>query len=123
VDSLSALERVGSAEVLPRLRHRPDAYVKESGVATLLTAAAPGANGAGTSVTDAHPVGAHRTPSCWCATSRRPDGWRRGLVVLKMRSSGHGHEVREFTIDDAGMHLGEPSARRAAAARATHTRL
>jgi len=32
----------------------------------------------------------------------------RGLMVLKMRGSEHAKEIRRFTIDGAGMHLGEP---------------
>ena len=31
---------------------------------------------------------------------------RRGLAVLKMRGSMHQKEIREFTIDDKGMHIG-----------------
>ena len=32
----------------------------------------------------------------------------RGLMVLKMRGSEHAKEIRRFTIDGAGMHLGDP---------------
>ena len=32
---------------------------------------------------------------------------RRGLTVLKMRGSAHGKEIREFSIDASGMHLGK----------------
>lgn len=31
---------------------------------------------------------------------------RRGLTVLKMRSSKHDTEIREFSIDDGGLHIG-----------------
>ncbi len=31
---------------------------------------------------------------------------RRGLAVLKMRGSMHQKEIREFNIDDSGMHIG-----------------
>jgi circadian clock protein KaiC len=107
VDSLSALERVGSAESFRAFVIGLTSYVKESGVATLLTAAAPGANGAGTSVTDAH-LSALIDAIVLVRYVETAGRLRRGLVVLKMRSSGHGHEVREFTIDGSGMHLGEP---------------
>ena len=33
---------------------------------------------------------------------------RRGIDVLKMRGSQHDKAIREFTIDGAGMHIGEP---------------
>ena len=31
---------------------------------------------------------------------------RRGLTVLKMRGCSHDKEIREFTIDSEGMHIG-----------------
>jgi circadian clock protein KaiC len=31
---------------------------------------------------------------------------KRGLTVLKMRGSMHNKEIREFTIDHQGMHIG-----------------
>ena len=31
---------------------------------------------------------------------------RRGLTVLKMRGSGHDKEIREYTIDGKGLHIG-----------------
>jgi circadian clock protein KaiC len=33
---------------------------------------------------------------------------RRGITILKMRGSQHDKEIREFTIDDRGMHIGKP---------------
>lgn len=33
---------------------------------------------------------------------------RRGIAVLKMRGSQHDKDIREFTIDDNGMHIGRP---------------
>ena len=33
---------------------------------------------------------------------------RRALVVLKMRGSHHDADIREYTIDGKGMHIGEP---------------
>lgn len=32
----------------------------------------------------------------------------RGLIVLKMRGSEHAKEIRRFSIDGSGMHLGTP---------------
>ena len=31
---------------------------------------------------------------------------RRGMVVLKMRGSRHDKDIREFTVDSRGMHVG-----------------
>jgi circadian clock protein KaiC len=33
---------------------------------------------------------------------------RRGITVLKMRGSMHDKEIREFRIDNQGMHIGRP---------------
>ena len=33
---------------------------------------------------------------------------RRGLTVLKMRGSMHDKDIREFSIDGEGMHIGKP---------------
>ena len=33
---------------------------------------------------------------------------RRGIAVIKMRGSQHDKDIREFTIDAEGMHLGKP---------------
>ena len=33
---------------------------------------------------------------------------RRGVTVLKMRGSMHDKDIREFSIDDKGMHIGKP---------------
>ena len=33
---------------------------------------------------------------------------RRGLAVLKMRGSWHEKDIREYTIDGKGMHIGNP---------------
>jgi circadian clock protein KaiC len=33
---------------------------------------------------------------------------KRGLTVLKMRGSMHNKDIREFNIDNQGMHIGKP---------------
>ncbi|MFW6314922.1 MAG: ATPase domain-containing protein, partial [Desulfohalobiaceae bacterium] len=33
---------------------------------------------------------------------------RRGLTLLKMRGSQHDKNIREFNIDEQGMHIGKP---------------
>jgi circadian clock protein KaiC len=35
---------------------------------------------------------------------------KRGLTVLKMRGSRHDKDIREFSIDENGMHIGKPFA-------------
>jgi hypothetical protein len=36
------------------------------------------------------------------------DNSRTALTVLKMRGSAHEKDIREFTIDGQGMHIGKP---------------
>jgi circadian clock protein KaiC len=33
---------------------------------------------------------------------------KRGLTVLKMRGSDHDRDIREYSIDAEGLHVGEP---------------
>ena len=33
---------------------------------------------------------------------------RRGITVLKMRGSRHDKQIREYAVNDTGMHIGEP---------------
>ena len=33
---------------------------------------------------------------------------RRGITLLKMRGSPHDRHIREFSIDEVGMHIGDP---------------
>ena len=33
---------------------------------------------------------------------------RRGITVIKMRGSAHDKDIREYTIDGSGMHIGAP---------------
>jgi circadian clock protein KaiC len=33
---------------------------------------------------------------------------QRGITVLKMRGSMHDKDIREFSIDGGGMHIGKP---------------
>jgi circadian clock protein KaiC len=33
---------------------------------------------------------------------------RRGLTVLKMRGSAHDKNIREYSIDSSGFHIGKP---------------
>ena len=106
VDSLSALERVGTQRGFREFVIGLTAFVKDQEMAGLFTSATPTLLG-GTSVTEAH-----ISTICDSIILLRYveifGEMRRGLTVLKMRGSPHDKEIREFLIDGTGMHLGKP---------------
>ena len=81
------------------------AFVKHQEMAGLFTSTTPTLLG-GTSVTEAH-----ISTICDSIILLRYveifGEMRRGLTVLKMRGSPHDKEIREFTIDGSGMHIGK----------------
>ncbi|HEX6323457.1 MAG TPA: circadian clock protein KaiC [Vicinamibacterales bacterium] len=105
VDSLSALERVSNNRGFREFVIGLTAYIKHGEMAGLFTSTTPTLLG-GTSVTEAH-----ISTICDSIVLLRYveiyGEMRRGLTVLKMRGSTHDKEIREFTIDGSGMHLGK----------------
>ena len=106
VDSLSALERVGTTRSFREFVIALTAFVKHQEMAGLFTSTTPTLLG-GTSVTEAH-----ISTICDSIILLRYveifGEMRRGLTVLKMRGSPHDKEIREFIIDGTGMHVGRP---------------
>lgn len=109
VDSLSALERLGSPTAYREFVIGLTSFVKETGIASLVTASAPDLLG-GASVTESHISGLIDV-IVLLRYAEVDSSVRRALTVLKMRGSRHDAAIREFTIDDDGMHLGEPFVR------------
>ncbi|MFN2381087.1 MAG: circadian clock protein KaiC [Guyparkeria sp.] len=106
VDSLSALERIGTPKGFREFVIASTSFIKQHQVAGLLTSTTPTLLG-GTSVTEAHI--STLTDSIVLLRYVEMDGvMRRGLTVLKMRGSGHDKRIREFDIDSSGMQIGEP---------------
>lgn len=106
VDSLSALERVATPDAFRKFAVSLSAYLKHHGITSLLTSTTPTFLG-GASHTEAH----LSTVTDLIILLRHTEiggELRRGLTVLKMRGSRHDHDVREFTVDATGMHLGTP---------------
>jgi circadian clock protein KaiC len=106
IDSLSALERVASGSGYREFIIGLTSFVKQERVTTLLTAATPTLLG-GTSITEGH----ISTLTDAIVLLRYVEVFgtvNRGLTVLKMRGSSHDHEIRSYTIDGSGMHIGEP---------------
>lgn len=105
IDSLSALERVSGTRSFREFVIDLTAFVKHQEMAGLFTSTTPTLLG-GSSVTEAH-----ISTICDSIVLLRYveiyGEMRRGLTVLKMRGSAHDKEIREFSIDGSGMHLGK----------------
>ena len=106
VDSLSALERLGSAHAYREFVIGITSFVKTVGLASVMTASSPHVVGA-TSVTESHISGLIDT----IVVLRHVEiasRLHRGVLVLKMRGSSHEHQVRELVIGDGDVVVGEP---------------
>jgi len=106
VDSLSALERVATFKGFREFVIGLTSFIKENEVAGLLTSTTPTLMG-GTSVTESH-ISTITDTIILLRYVELFGEVRRGLTVLKMRGSRHEKNIREFLIDDEGMHIGEP---------------
>lgn len=106
IDSLSALERVMSQKSFRELVISLTCFFKELGIAGMYTSTTPALTG-GTSITEAN-ISTITDSILLLRYVEILGEMRRGLTVLKMRGSAHNKEIREFTIDGAGMHIGRP---------------
>lgn len=106
VDSLSALERVATVKGFREFVISLTSFIKHQEVAGLFTATTPSLTG-GASVTEAH-ISTLTDSIIMLRYVEMYGEMRRGLTVLKMRGSMHDKNIREFTIDERGMHIGRP---------------
>ena len=106
VDSLSALERVSSLKGFREFVIGLTSFVKHQEVAGLFTATSDQLLG-GTSVTETH-ISTITDSIVLLRYVELFGEMRRGLTVLKMRGSMHDKQIREFTIDGNGLHVGPP---------------
>ncbi len=106
VDSLSALERVSSIKGFREFVIGLTSFIKHEEIVGLFTATTPTLMG-GTSVTEAH-ISTITDSIILLRYVEMYGEMRRGLTVLKMRGSMHDKDIREFTIDGQGMHIGKP---------------
>ena len=106
VDSLSALERVFTLRSFREFVIGLTSLLKRQETAALFTSTTPSLLGGG-SVTEKHI--STLTDSIILLRYVESFGrMRRGITVLKMRGSRHDHDIREYTIDERGMQIGEP---------------
>ncbi len=106
VDSLSALERVSTMRGFREFVIALTSFIKHQEVAGLFTSTTPTLMG-GSSVTEAH-ISTITDSIILLRYVENRGEMRRGITVLKMRGSMHDKKIREFTIDNQAMHIGEP---------------
>jgi circadian clock protein KaiC len=106
LDSLSALERGGTIKGFREFVIGLTSFIKHQEIAGLFTATTSTLMG-GQSITEAHI--STLTDSIVLLRYVETFGeMKRGITVLKMRGSLHDRDIREFTIDREGMHVGRP---------------
>lgn len=106
VDSLSALERVSTMKGFREFVISLTSFIKHRELAGLFTSTTPTLLG-GTSITESH-ISTTTDSIILLRYVEIYGEMRRGITVLKMRGSMHDKEIREFTIDDKGMHISKP---------------
>lgn len=106
VDSLSALERVSTEKGFREFVLGLTSFIKHQEMTGLFTSTTPTLLG-GTSVTEAH-ISTITDSIILLRYVEMYGEMRRGVTVLKMRGSMHDKDIREFTIDGQGMHIGQP---------------
>lgn len=106
IDSLSALERVGSPKAFREFVIGLTSYLKQQEITGLLTSTTTSLLG-GASITEQH-ISTLTDSIILLRYVEMFGEMKRGITVLKMRGSIHDKQIREFTIDGTGMHLGRP---------------
>jgi circadian clock protein KaiC len=104
LDSLSALERMGSLKAFREFVIGFTSFLKQKEVAGLLTSTTPTLMG-GASITEGH-ISTLTDSIILLRYVEMYGEMKRGLTVLKMRGSVHDRSIREFNIDAEGLHLG-----------------
>lgn len=106
VDSLSALERVSTLKSYREFVIGLTGFIKQQEMTGLFTSTTPSLLG-GTSVTETH-ISTITDSIILLRYVEAYGEMRRGITVLKMRGSMHDKDIREFTIDSKGIHIGKP---------------
>ncbi|MBF0215048.1 MAG: circadian clock protein KaiC, partial [Magnetococcales bacterium] len=106
MDSVSAMERMAHVRFFREFVIGLTSFAKQEEVCSLFTSTTPKLSG-GDSVTEAHI--STITDAILLLRYVEINGiLRRGVAVIKMRGSQHDKQIREFTIDDQGLHIGKP---------------
>lgn len=105
MDSVSAMERVAGVRNFREFVIGLTSYLKESRICSLFTSTTPKLSG-GESVTEAH-ISTITDVIVLLRYVEVNGILRRGIAVIKMRGSQHEKQIREFTIDSNGLHIGK----------------
>jgi circadian clock protein KaiC len=106
IDSLTALQRIATARSFREYLLGLSFYIKSRALLGLMTATTDAIEG-GVSTGALH-VSTVSDTVVLLQYVGSGSQIRRGLTALKMRGSDHDKAIREFSIDDAGMQIGEP---------------
>lgn len=106
VDSLSALERVSSLKAFREFVIGITSHLKTKETAGLFTNTTSMLLGP-ESITETH-ISTITDSIILLRYVELQGEMRRGITVLKMRGSWHEKQIREYTIDESGMHIREP---------------
>ena len=106
MDSISAMERVATVRNFREFVIGLTSFVKTERICSLFTSTTPQLSG-GESVTEAHI--STITDVISLLRYVEINGYlRRGIAVIKMRGSQHDKQIREFSIDNNGLHISHP---------------
>lgn len=103
LDSLSALERMGSIKAFREFLIGLTSFIKQQEIAGIVTSTTASLMG-GSSITEAH-ISTLTDSIILLRYVEMYGEMKRGLTVLKMRGSAHDRSIREFTVDGTGMHV------------------
>ncbi|HET9425739.1 MAG TPA: circadian clock protein KaiC [Gemmatimonadaceae bacterium] len=106
LDSLSALEHVGSPKAFREFVIGLTSFIKHEEITGLFTSTTQSLMG-GDSITETH-ISTLTDSIILLRYVEMFGEMKRGLTVLKMRGSAHDKAIREFTIDRGGMRMGRP---------------
>jgi len=106
LDSLSALERIGSDRGFREFLIALVAHLRAQGITTLLTTNTSNLQGGG--IASEAQVSSMTDTILLLRYAEQAAQVKRALVVLKMRGSDQDKAVREFTVSDRGIRVGEP---------------
>ena len=110
IDSLTALQRIATVKTFREYMLGLTFHIKNSALLGLMTAAGVDVLASG------EPSDLHLSTSSDVIIGLHYVGFEgalhRGVSVIKLRGSDHDKALREFTITNTGMHVGEPFGRR-----------
>ncbi|MGI9043825.1 MAG: circadian clock protein KaiC [Gemmatimonadaceae bacterium] len=106
LDSLSALEHVGSSKAFREFVIGLTSFIKHQEITGLFTSTTGSLMG-GDSITESH-ISTLTDSIILLRYVEMFGEMKRGLTVLKMRGSWHDKAIREFTIGKGGMSMGRP---------------